>query len=102
DNNSIEVDPLNQIESLERMHEEIFAWEPVVSSSDNDSPFSVWEQYYKAIATANHALEAIDELEKEDETLNLDALRGEALMCRAYGHFILVNIFSQAYKDNQA
>lgn len=102
DNNSIEVDPLNQIESFERMHEEIFAWEPVVSSSDTDSPFSVWEQNYKAIATANHALEAIDELEKEDQTLNLDALRGEALMCRAYGHFILVNIFSQAYKDNQA
>lgn len=102
DNNSPEVSTAYNLASFERMHDEVFAWEPVVSSTDNDSPFYVWEQCYKAIATANHALEAISELKSQDNTLDLDAQKGEALLCRAYGHFILVNIFSQAYKDEQS
>jgi len=102
DNNSPEVSASNNLESYDRMHDEVFAWEPVVSSSEEDSPFFVWEQFYKAIATANHAIQAIDELESADSTLHLDAQRGEALLCRAYSHFLLVNIFSQAYKDPQA
>ena len=102
DNNSPEVSTSNKLGSMERMHDEVFAWEPVVSSTDDDSPFYVWEQCYKAIATANHALEAIEELKSQDNSLNLDAQKGEALLCRAYGHFLLVNIFSQAYKDEQA
>jgi tetratricopeptide (TPR) repeat protein len=101
DNNSPEVSIGNNLESFDRMHDEIFAWKQVVSSSDDDSPFFVWEQCYKAIAIANHALEAIDELEKADRTIKLDAQRGEALMCRAYSHFLLVNIFCQAFKDNE-
>jgi tetratricopeptide (TPR) repeat protein len=102
DNNSPEVNPSNRLESRERMHDEIFAWEPAVSSSDEDSPFALWEMYYKAIATANHALEAIDKLETDDPALNLNPLRGEALLCRAYNHFVLVNIFCQSYKDAEA
>ncbi|MFT3751767.1 MAG: RagB/SusD family nutrient uptake outer membrane protein [Paludibacter sp.] len=37
-----------------------------------------------------------------DSTLDLSAQKGEALLCRAYSHFILVNIFCQAYKDESA
>jgi len=102
DNNSPEVNATNQLASLERMHEEIFAWEPVVSSADDDSPFTVWEQCYKAIATANHAIEAIDELEEGNNSLKFDSQRGEALLCRAYSHFILVNIFCQSFKDEES
>jgi starch-binding outer membrane protein, SusD/RagB family len=102
DNNSPEVSTGNRLSSRDRMHEEIFEWRPVTSSSDEDSPFYIWEKCYKAIATANHALEAIDQLKKEDPTLNLDPQRGEALIARAYNHFILVNIFSQAFKDYTA
>jgi len=100
DNNSPEVNVNNKIESYERIHDEIFAWKPIVSSSDNDSPFHIWEDYYKAIATANHALQAINELENESPEIDLSAHKAEALMCRAYCHFVLVNIFSQAYKNN--
>ena len=83
----------------ERMHDEIFAWEPVTSSTHQDSPSYVWESCYAAIATANHVLEAIAELSAQDASLDLSAQKGEAHLCRAYSHFILVNIFSQAYKD---
>ncbi len=99
DNNSPEVSIGNNLSSFERMHDEIFTWDPVSSSSDTDSPFSVWEQCYKAIATANQVLQSIDGIDNGDSLLNLDAQRGEALLCRAYGHFILANVFCQAFKD---
>jgi len=33
-------------------------------------------------------------------TDKLRAAKGEALICRAYAHFVLVNIFSQQYDPN--
>jgi len=99
DNNAILPVTLS---SFERMHDEIYAWEEVTSSTQEDSPSYVWERCYAAIAAANHALEAIAELEASNPDLDLSAQKGEALLCRAYGHFILVNIFCQAYKDETA
>jgi hypothetical protein len=99
DNNAIL--PVN-LSGFERMHDEIYAWQPVTSSTQEDSPSYVWEECYKSIAAANHALQAIEELSLADPTMDLSAQKGEALLCRAYGHFILVNMFSQAYKDLSA
>ena len=48
------------------------------------------------IATANKALEAIDEMGGAT-TETLRACRGEALLCRAYAHFMLANLFCMAY-----
>jgi hypothetical protein len=96
DNNAIL--PVN-LSSFDRMHEEIYSWNAVTSSTQEDSPSYVWERCYAAIAAANHALQAIDELETAQPALDFSAQRGEALLCRAYSHFILVNMFCQAYKD---
>ncbi len=59
-----------------------------------DSPYRLWTDNYMNIANANHALEALDDLPEDETTL---ALRGEALLCRAFGHFIIANAFCQAY-----
>lgn len=99
DNNAIL--PVN-LTSFEPMDDQIFAWEDATKSTDQDSPSDVWGKCYGAISAANHALAAIEELESKDPNLKLKEQRGEALMCRAYGHFILVNIFAQAYKDDAA
>lgn len=73
--------------------EEIFTWaEP--TQEDNTSPEMTWEGQYTAIASANQVLMALDEMERDSTT---DAIRGEALICRAYAHFVLVNIFCQHY-----
>jgi len=90
------------LSSFEKLDDEIFAWIPAVSSTEQDSPTNVWESCYAAIAAANHALAAIDELKSQGSTVDMSAQKGEALLCRAYGHFILVNIFAQAYKDESA
>jgi len=92
--------------AFDRMDDDIFAWKDVVASGGNgDSPYDLWETYYQSIAAANAALQAIDEIIQKggvsDADMNkiLIPCKGEALILRAYSHFMLVNIFAKAYKD---
>ena len=48
-----------------------------VTASDNDCPRNLWNGYYKAVATANEALQAINDMGNTDD---LKAQRGEALL----------------------
>ncbi|MBP5658920.1 MAG: RagB/SusD family nutrient uptake outer membrane protein [Paludibacteraceae bacterium] len=81
---------------------EAFAWKPTVSASSNDgdSPVRIWSGAYKAIAVANHALEAMDQIEAKDSTVDFSEMRAEAYLCRAYNHFVLANIFCMPYRDS--
>ena len=81
--------------------EEYYRWQDVTSSTYNEAPQAVWTGLYKAVGTANHALEAIEKLGGAT-TDQLKAAKGEALLCRAYGHFLLVNLFCQAYNPAYA
>lgn len=87
----------NSLQPLDKMYDEIFAWEVIKSDGNQDSPKYIWDGCYSAIATCNHALVAIDELEAKG--IDMRAERGEALISRAYHHFILANVFCQAWKD---
>ncbi|NMH89767.1 RagB/SusD family nutrient uptake outer membrane protein [Flavivirga algicola] len=78
------------------LNQRMFFWEDI-NDTDEDSPTNYWNRAYKAIAQANQALASIEELGME-----LDHLKGEALMCRAYAHFMLVSIFSKAYNPSTA
>ena len=80
----------------DRFIDEVFAWDDV-TESDNEDPESVWESSYHAIACANEAIQAIDSLNRKNAGIDLSAERAEALLCRAYNHFILVNVFCIAY-----
>lgn len=110
DNNSPDEEGLRyNLPSYDRGDEEQFAWEDVKSNTGNDSPSAVWEAYYASIAAANAVLEKIDEFDalpddqrsELDGSESLDALRGEALVLRAYDHFILANIFCEAYRGSE-
>ena len=70
-----------------------------VSTDQNDSPRDLWDNYYKAVATANEALQAISDLGTPAE---LDAQRGEALLCRAFSMFQMANVFCMAYDPSKA
>lgn len=99
DNNSPDATGhTNSLLPLDKMYDEIFAWKPVVSSDQQDSPKYIWDGCYSAIAACNQALKAIEELEAKG--INMDAEKGEALMSRAYHHFLLVTTFCQTYKDD--
>ena len=80
-----------------RFVDQLYNWRDVTESS-NESTETVWESTYAAIATANLALQAIDE-QGGPTTKKLQQARGEALLCRAYCHFVLANLFCQAYNS---
>ncbi|WP_316804680.1 RagB/SusD family nutrient uptake outer membrane protein [Pedobacter nototheniae] len=65
-----------------------------VDANSEDTPQFYWNSCYKAIAAANYALETID---KAGNTADYAASRGEALVARAYVHFMLVTFFAKPY-----
>lgn len=73
-----------------------YYWEDM-TDINQDTPRYLWNGCYSAIASANQALLAIEELGDPEEA---QPYKGEALMCRAYGHFILAKIFCMAYGDD--
>ena len=78
--------------------EEAYLWQPI-TETDNDSSKDLWDACYGAAAAANQALQAIDEM---GNPANLQAQRGEALLCRAWAHFQLANVFCLAYNPQTA
>ena len=69
-------------------------WQVIKEYSNKDGLQNVWTAHYQAINTANTALEA---LEKMGNSAEVKASKGEALLARAYAHFVLVNLFSKPY-----
>lgn len=67
--------------------------------TDNDYTYSIWAGSYEAIAHANEALAAIEKL---GNPASLAAAKGEALVVRAYNHFVLVNMFAPHYNKATA
>jgi hypothetical protein len=62
--------------------------------NQQDSPEFYWNACYNAVATANIALQACA---TAPDSANYRAQRGEALVARAYAHFMLVNFFAKFY-----
>lgn len=73
------------------INEDMWYWKDL-NSDALDTPINYWNAAYKAISQANQALEALD----NQGFANIEE-RGEALLCRAYAHYMLVNIFARAY-----
>lgn len=73
--------------------EECYNWQDT-NEEYQDTPTNLWENHYMAIASANMALE---EIESRGNPESLMPQKGEALVCRAYNHFALANIFCNAY-----
>ena len=87
--------------NYDRFSEQCYRWQEI-TESDNESPTMVWQGYYAAIAAANNALVAIDELGGAAASDTLRALRAEALLCRAFSHFMLTNLFCQNYSKQHS
>ena len=105
--NGDELEVRFNLTSYNRMDDEAYRFEPVRSSTSSDSPAEVWENTYHAIAVANHALAKLDELRGrtslDDPSISnqMRSAYAEAYLTRAYNHFVLVNVFSQAYRDEE-
>lgn len=79
---------------------EIYSYQNVTEKSQ-DTPTYYWTSAYRAIAHANQALDAIQKLPQGNEDQK-NALKAEALICRSYAHFMLVNLFAKPYDPQTA
>ena len=86
--------------TLRTNQKEAYAWEdPTTDITEEDTPVFFWDETYNAIAHSNEVLAALDNLEavSEEEIARKKAVEAEALLTRAYGHFMLVNLFATHY-----
>ena len=86
------------VETLAK-NEQNYNWLIQTESADIDTQAYYWDACYKAIAHANKALEAIDQL---GNPVSLNPQKGEALIARAYSHFMLVSLWSKRYNPATA
>ena len=103
DNNAPDEDGLRyNLAPYDRGDDEMFRWEVCVSNTSSDSPSTIWESHYNAIAGANAVLQVIEKWESEGQTLDAAqrAVKGEALMIRSYCHFILAQVFCHPYRGD--
>ena len=78
-----------------RGNDQYFFWQEQTEGG-NDSPEQVWMFYYDGVYKANEALAAIEE-QGGAKNEQLSNSKGEALLLRAYNHFILSNEFCRPY-----
>jgi len=76
--------------------DKVYFWQDVENGVDiPGSTDNYWNETYLAIASANTVLKYINEHPNE---VDLKPYKGEALLARAYAHFMLVTLYSKVYK----
>jgi hypothetical protein len=84
---------------------EAYNWsDETTDATEPDTPTFFWNATYNAIAHANEVLAMLDEFEAntELEIARKQAVRSEALLSRAYGHFMLINLFARHYDSKRS
>ncbi len=76
-----------------RVNEDIYHFKDLTSTAEGSSDV-YWQSCYTAIAAANQALQACN---TAANPAAYSASKGEALLARAYAHFMLVTFFSKVY-----
>ena len=71
----------------------------VSDEGTQDGTVMYWSAAYAAVAAANAALDAIA---KAPNPNDYSAEKGEALLCRAYAHFMLTTLFAKPYDEAQS
>ena len=95
------VVPATHNDAYEKFHGEAYKWEDInnYGISEDDTPYQVWESYYAGVSVCNHAIDAMKEMSMDPaHDPYISHSWGEAHVLRAYLHFILVNLFAEAYK----
>lgn len=94
------TDDSEYIESNQQLTKltDIFLWKELDELDESNTPTNYWNNAYEAISQANAALEALDKIKSDDIDFR-NAIKGEALLCRAYAHFMLASLFSNNYDE---
>jgi len=91
--------------TIRQSHSRAFEWKDFVDDpNEQDTPAFFWFETYNAIAHANEVLAVLESLPATSETdkKRKRAIEAEARLSRAYGHFMLVNLFGKHYDESSA
>ncbi|WP_166922173.1 RagB/SusD family nutrient uptake outer membrane protein [Flavobacterium poyangense] len=88
----------SEILDINLNNEQNYNWE-MQTETNTDTQANFWNASYKAIAAANLALDVI---KKSEDIPVFRAKKGEALLARAYAHFMLVTLWSNRYNPATA
>lgn len=91
-------DKRNSLETS-RLDESMFYWKDY-DEEEPDSPKAYWMECYRGIAQANQALEALAGFSDKHDP-QIQALYAEALLVRAYLHFMIANIWAPPYQGEE-
>lgn len=84
--------------NTDKFADQCYGWKEITETS-NESPEDAWDDAYNRINTANEALQAIEDLGGATSD-QLKAAKAEALLCRAYNHFMMVSYFCKEYNPS--
>lgn len=76
-----------------QLNQTSFQYKDPVTEDGPDLPITYWQACYHAIAVANTALSFCH----GPDSVSYQAQKGEALLCRAYAHFMLTVLFTKTY-----
>lgn len=88
-------DEYPRFNSDSRWQDDTYNWKDEMER-DNSSVKNIWEGSYVSIAATNEVLDALG----NPTSVKGQQLRAEALVCRAYNHFVLASIFCKAWTQN--
>ncbi len=77
----------------------IFLWED--TKHDPSTKVYPWQEFYKVILNANQVIEAPDDMEGVSAS-EVNQLKGEAYLMRAYMHYGLSGLYSDVYSSENA
>lgn len=83
----------------DRFQRQAYHWDDITETGVDESPQELWNSHYRAIASANAA---IDFIESSGDQAKFSEQLGEALMCRAFSIFQLSTVFCKAYNPGTA
>ncbi|WP_010520840.1 RagB/SusD family nutrient uptake outer membrane protein [Aquimarina agarivorans] len=83
--------------TIELENRQAYKWEVITANDQNDTPNDYWNENYEAIAHSNQALQSLKTISGDPDPDHINAIKGEALLSRAYHHFMLVNLFGKHY-----
>jgi tetratricopeptide (TPR) repeat protein len=91
--------------TLRQNHQEAYTWtDETTDETELDTPTFYWNATYNAIAHANEVLAVLNDFEilSDEDAARKRAIESEALLTRAYGHFMLVNLFARHYDSRRS
>lgn len=93
----LDLGPASTVNAKAEASKYAFQWGPDLEAPTGTFTDRLFQHLYKNILAANTCLESIDGMEGTEAERQV--LKGQASFTRAYGYFVLANLYAQAFNE---